>query len=133
MKDFPDPTHYIDQALDQAARRYAEGVRHAGLKPTETLTRALARRATQEARERYLREMNDTFAHNISVILQEQTKRTRQIKQAERKAAVLLCPLVALVFGALAWFAFRQGAGVLGIVYSVGALAFLALLLWTLF
>ncbi len=77
--------------------------------------------------------MNDTFAHNISVILQEQTKRTRQIKQAERKAAVLLCPPVALVFGALAWFAFRQGAGVLGIVYSVGALAFLALLLWTLF
>jgi hypothetical protein len=55
-------------------------------------------------------------------------QRDRQINREGARAALVFCPIAILMFSAVAWFNFHQGDQAMGLLYTVGALIFLAML-----
>ncbi len=129
MREYPRASQYIEKRLQEAARRYAEGLRRTGLEPNETLTRAVGERAAKEAVDSYMQEMNDTLEHNIRIIIREERRRTKQIQREGASLALKICPPIILAFGALAGLYVSQHSITLGLIYGLGALAFLTLLI----
>lgn len=65
----------------------------------------------------------------IDAIKRDHNRRLNKIRRQGHRAALITCPLIALWFALLAWLNFRAGGDFgIGIVDSVGAIAFLLLL-----
>lgn len=130
MRPLPDPKQHLDEHMQRAARKYVDGLRQAGLEPTPTLTRAVAERAGQEAFASYVREAHAIRDQNIALILQDHDRRQQQFRREGARLRLKVCPFLALWFGLLAWFNVTQHHIVLGIICAIGALAFLAMLVF---
>lgn len=68
---------------------------------------------------------------NIQTILIGHKLRTNEIKRSGHKLRIWTCPFVAAVFVLMAWYSFSHpgiDGMITGVLYSVGALAFLAML-----
>jgi hypothetical protein len=69
------------------------------------------------------------YAHSMCLaIVEAHDRQMNQIKRESAKWRMIGCPLIALFFGLIAWGCFSQGLIVNGILYSVGALVFIAML-----
>lgn len=114
--------------MKRAAERYADGVKQAKLQFNDKLTRAMAERVAEQAHLDYEKQTLQTLKGNVRTILSDYHQRDRQIRRDGARMAWLTCPFIALVFGALSWFNFHHGDAGMGLLYAVGALAFLVLL-----
>ncbi|MGH2507466.1 MAG: hypothetical protein ACRDHZ_08705 [Ktedonobacteraceae bacterium] len=131
MRKYKNRQQHIEQYMEQAASDYWHGLQERGLKPNSILLKAAARRALDEAERDYTQHASATRDHNIALILSEHQKRLRQIKRDGAKLRLMMCPPLAAFFGVLAWYSFSHTGGLglaMGIAYSIGALAFLAML-----
>lgn len=118
--------------MGQSAKRYVAGLERAGLEPNERLTRAMAERALIEARKDYNRRAAETQRHNIGVIVENHNRRMNEIKRSGHKLRLWTCPPIAALFGFMAWYSFSHPGAVgvvMGVVYTLGALAFLGMLI----
>ena len=131
MRQYQNPDQYMRTALQRAAEREAKNLEQAAIAPNETLTEALTERALEEAYDSYVRDALEVRDHNIGVILQDHHRRMNAVKREGATMRWWMCPLLSLVFAILAWYSFAQATSssvVLGWLYSVGSLAFLAML-----
>ena len=69
------------------------------------------------------------YAHSMClVIVEAHDRQMNQIKRESAKWRMIACPLIALFFALIAWHSFSQGRIPNGVWYSVGSLAFVAML-----
>jgi hypothetical protein len=129
VKNYPDPDRHFEEHIQRSAEHYVEGLQQAGLEANPTLTRAMAERARAEAEQSYMQEAQATRDHNISQVMSNYHKRNNQIKRESARLRLWACPPIAILFGLMAWYSFSQYSIFLGILYVVGALAFLAMLI----
>ncbi|GHO51407.1 hypothetical protein [Ktedonospora formicarum] len=101
-RQYPNPNQHFERHMERAAERYIDGLEHAGLQPNDILTKAMAERAAQAAKDDYIREATETRDHNIGVILDQHKQRMNMIKRRGASWRLKVCPLVAIIFGALA-------------------------------
>lgn len=132
MKRQESAEEHLEKQIKRSAERYVNGLQKTGLKRSEKLERAIAERTLREARESHIREATETRDHNIAAIMRKHHEEMNAIKRSGAKLRWKMCPLIALVFGAAAWYNFgRLGDGFLfGILYTVFALAFVAMLVF---
>jgi hypothetical protein len=130
MREYPDPEQYLEGHIERSVAKYARGLRQAGLEPNHTLTKALAERACEEAKENYTREAKKVLDHNIGLVIKDHRRRMNKIKRQGATLRLWLCPLLAACGGLMAWYSFSQGDFTQGIVYAAGGLAFLAMLVF---
>jgi hypothetical protein len=128
MRKYPNPREYIEQRLQELARRDAERLQQAGIPLNETLSHALSERAAQEITESYIQEIDDILDHNIKQIVQEEQRRIRQLRQRRTRIAYLIFAPLALLLGVLAGYSFGLQVPVMGIVSSAGAVGAMATL-----
>lgn len=134
MRELEDPQRCFEKHMQQAVEKYKQGLQRAGLPPNDTLTKAVAQRALEEAKANYIQQVIETQDHNIEVILSEHKRCLRDIKRDGAKLRLLTCPPIAAFFGGMAWYSFNQPSGLaMGIVFTVGALAFMAMLVGGIF
>ncbi len=130
MQEFPDPTSHLERHMEQAAEKYVDGLEKAGLEPNPTLTRAMAERALLDAQVDYIHEATATRDHNIALIVNNHKRRMKQIKREGASLRIKTCPPIILLFGLMAWYSLIHAGGIVtGILFIVGALAFLAMLI----
>jgi hypothetical protein len=128
-KSYPDPDEHFEQHIDRAARRYVDGLSRAGLQPNDRLTRAMAERAWQEAREDYTRQARETFDHNINAILREHHRQMNEIKRSGHRQRLWMCPLIAGIFAGTAYYNVHTHDLLMAAICAAGALAFLLMLI----
>lgn len=132
-KAYEDPEKHLQRHMGQAADRYVSGLQRAGLKPNQKLTKAVAERAYEQARESYTREAEETLENNVQVILQEHRRNMNEIKRGGAKLRLWTCPPAALMLGGVAWYNYTFHPGPEGMLvaamYACGALAFLGMLI----
>lgn len=75
-----------------------------------------------------LYDKHELFRCRVNGIVDAHEKRNRELNQEGARLAWLTCPAIALVLSVLSWALFNQGNPGMGVVYAVGALAFLAML-----
>ncbi|MGH2505804.1 MAG: hypothetical protein ACRDHZ_00055 [Ktedonobacteraceae bacterium] len=132
MQNHPDPTEHFRQFIKQSVNEYVDGLEEHGLKPNPIITQAWAERAVQEAQADYERQANSTLKHNIEYITHRHQANQRRIKHEGARLRLLTCPPIALFFGLIAVIFVSQGNWAMGMVYSIGSLAFLIMLLYNL-
>ena len=131
MRRYEDPQKHFERSIERSAGRYVDGLNRAGLKPNARLTRAMAERAWQEARNDYTKQAKETHESNIRDIMRKHDQNLKQIKREGASLRLKTCPLIAALFGATAWYNFSQhrpDSFAVGILFTIGALAFLAML-----
>ena len=101
MQDYEDVQQHFDRHMKRAAESYVEGLQKAGLQPNDTLTRAMAQRAVEEARESYIQDANAILDHNIKMIMKRHMRSSAR-RRAKKRLFIRL-PLVLLV-AALNWY-----------------------------
>ncbi|MBA2393045.1 MAG: hypothetical protein H0V70_09905 [Ktedonobacteraceae bacterium] len=135
MKQFPDPQDFFVQHLEQAAEKRIRGMKRAGItRPSWKLVNRLIERDIEEGKERYIEENNKVLEHNIKVHIRSYRRRNRQINREGAQLALWTCPPVIALFSFMAWYSFNHPGveGLLmGAMYSIGALAFLGMLIAT--
>lgn len=131
MRTLEDPEEHFSRYIEQASERYWDGLHRAGLEPNETLTRAVAERALEEAKASYLQHAAETRDHNIEVILKEHDQRLREIKREGARLGFWICLPLAAGLGVWAWYnvCYRHD-WIIGIVFSIAALACLVMLVF---
>lgn len=128
MRSYEDAKHNRDQFIDDAARRYVTGIQKTGLQPNRRLERAIAERTGQEAKRRYMEDMDAIQRHNIGSIMEAHKQRLNEIKRNGARLRWRTCPIIAAVFGLMAWYSYAHGHVDLVIVYALAALTFIAML-----
>lgn len=130
MHDLERRRQADEQYVNRAVEYYLAGLRRAEVQPNETLVKAIAKKALQEAISQHMEEARQIRDHNIAVIVRDHKRRLREIKRSEARLRLWMCPLIAAWFAGLAWYSVcYQHAWIAGMVFSIGALAFLAMLL----
>ncbi len=132
MQEYPDPDRHFEEHIQRSADRYVEGLQQAGLEANPTLTRAMAERARAEAEQSYIQEAQATRDHNVSQVMSSYRQRNNQIKREGARLRLWTCPPIAALFGLMAWYSFSHPGAegvIMGAIYSVGALAFLGMLI----
>ncbi len=135
MRPSEHPQQYFDRYLDQAADRYVQGLKRAGLRPNARLTKAVAERAAREAYDGYMRQLNEARNHDIQIILYAYHLQMKTLKQESARLRLKVCLPLAALFGGLAWYSgthsgfiagssllFALGVGVLLAVIVLGAI-----------
>lgn len=131
MHNFEHQRQADEQYVHQAVEYYLAGLRRAEVQPNETLVKAIAERALQGAISKHMEEARQIRDHNIAVIVQDHKRRLCEIKHSGARLRLWMCPAIATWFTLLAWYSVGyQHAWIAGIVFSVGALAFLAMLVY---
>ena len=130
MRRYEDPEQHFERHMGQAAQRYADGLQQAGLEPSETLTRAMARRALQEARADYVRQATKTRNHNIALIQEQHRQRLNQIKRDGARLRLWTCPPITLVFGAVGYLCYVHGNPMGALINFLLAFVFLCFLVF---
>jgi Flp pilus assembly protein TadB len=128
-KDFPDPEEYLDKHMEGVAKRYADGLQRGGLKRNPKLDRAVFEREFDNAHQRYVKEITNIRDENIQAILQNHQREMKKIRREGADWGLKVFPIVTLIFGLTAWYAFGHGDPGMWIIYVVGALFFFALTL----
>jgi hypothetical protein len=128
MRKYPNPREYIEQRLQELARRDAERLQQAGIPLNDTLLRALSERASQEITASYLQEIDDILDHNIKQIVREEQMCLRLSWRRRTRTAYLIFAPLALVLAALAGGSFSLHVPIMGMVYSAGAVVTMATL-----
>ena len=129
MRELPDPQQHFDRSLKRSDEEYAAWLRRGGVEPNDILMREHRPDAFREARDSFVREATEVRDQNVKVILREHRRRVNKLKRQGAKLRMRVCPPIAALFGLLAWYNFTQAGGfVMGIISTVGALAFLAML-----
>ncbi len=129
MREYPDLDQYMKASMHASAEKYVRGLQRAGLEPNNTLIRALAEMAVQEARGKYIQQLIETRDHNIRVILNNHRRRMNEIKREGAKLYLKICLPVALLFGLLACYSFAHAGTIeslIGGVYSIACIVVLA-------
>lgn len=148
----PSYQQYIAQYLAHSTERYVTGLQRSGFVPSETLIKAIAQRVVNEANESYLQhiterhhqriarllidyqqhihDLTEQRDQRIAQVLSDHRQRMNHLKRSGMHLRSKTCPPLALLFGFLAWYNFTYGTWLLGIFFSVGACAFLAMLLF---
>lgn len=73
-------------------------------------------------------EDDQEIQQRVQAILENHQRDMQEIKRDGTRMALILCPLIALVFGWLAYYDFTWGNPTLGVISAIGALAFLLVL-----
>jgi len=128
MKPLPDPDHYLDQHMQQAAKEHAKWISMLGLKPTTTLLRAISDREFERARDAYILEARLIHQQNIDQINKEHRRQLRQLKWRGIRLRWKVCPPITLLFAVISWYSFNHSNPEEGFIYAGTALAFLAML-----
>lgn len=134
MQHYPDPDRHFEKHIKRSADRYVEGLEQAGLEANPTLTRAMAERARAEAEQSYVQEAQAVRDHNISQVMRNYRQRNSQINRQGARLALWSCPPVIALFSLMAWYSFSHPGAegiIMGAIYSIGALAFLGMLIAT--
>ncbi len=128
-KRYPDSKQHFKGHIERAAQRYVDGVELAGIEASPTLTRAMAERAVREAVDSYEQETRETLDHNIGVILKDHNERMNEIKRCGHRMRLWTCPPIAALLGLVSWYHFASGSVMMGVLFVVGSLAFLAMMI----
>jgi hypothetical protein len=130
MQQYPDPEQHFANHIRRAADRYADGVKRADLEMNEKLTRAKAQHAAEAARIDYEQRAYGTLINNIKTISSRSRQRDQQIRREGAQLGMKICPPIMLAFGAIAWLNFSHSNPTMGIVYCIGACAFMVMLVY---
>jgi Flp pilus assembly protein TadB len=123
-----DPEEHLRHSIQRAADRYYEGLQKTHLPPNEKLARAIVERAVREASEDYQQQISEELEERTRHTLDMYHQRDQARKHAGARAAVIICPPIALAFGIIAWINLNANDAAMGLVYSIGSLMFLAML-----
>lgn len=123
---------HLEKHIERLAKKYADGIQKVGLKRSKTLEKAISERTLREAKESYIQEVTETRDRNIAAILSNHHEEMNDIKKRGLRLRLKTCSPIALVFGLVAGYNFgRPSDGwQFGILYSIFALAFLAMLVF---
>jgi cation transport ATPase len=128
MQPYEDAEKHFTRHIEKAADHYVTGLEFAGMEPSEILTRRMAERAAETARRDYTAQTNQTLEHNVSEHMRAYKRRDRQIRREGARMRLIICPIIALAFSLVAALNFSAQNWPMGLLYLVGALAFMAML-----
>jgi len=127
--NYPDQGLHFEQHLQREATAFVDGMKEAGLEPSEALVKAVAMRVVDAALKSYVEEATLVLVSHTESIQAVHRNYMKRIKQDAARRRFWLCSPVALIFSVLAWLNFAYASAVVGSIFAVGALAFLAMLI----
>jgi hypothetical protein len=118
-----------EHSAQEAAQNYTRWLDEQGMQSNEILMRAYVKQVLGG----WKREAEEVKRGRIEDLIREHKQRDLAIRREGARMAVWTCPPIALMLLLLAWWGVASGNALMGLVYAVGALAFLvmlAIVLW---
>jgi hypothetical protein len=132
MREYDDPDAHVRRYMKQAALKYTQDIRRRGLQDSPILRKAAAERALQGAEADYIRKANETYRHNIAMVVRRQKREENAIKRRGKRFGWCVLFPIGIGFGILAWWAYEHPQEFLpgaSLMYGLASFAFLVIVI----